>query len=81
MGDGLGPAPHLAVDAEGERQPHGVPIIREEVKTVGNLIVFLSDFFLKDIKMIEIILTSLLHSFLTHACIISNGISRFVLNF
>ena len=44
VGDRLGPAPHLAVDAEGEREPHGVPIIREEVK-----IVFLSNFFLKDI--------------------------------
>ena len=39
VGDRLGPAPHLAVDAEGEREPHGVPIIREEVKIVGNLIV------------------------------------------
>ena len=44
VGDRLGPAPHLAVDAEGEREPHGVLIIREEVK-----IVFLSNFFLKDI--------------------------------
>ena len=71
VGDRPSPAPHLGVDAEGERQPHGAPISPEGVKIRGNLIVFSSNFFLKGNKTIKIIFTALLHFFLMHACFIS----------